>query len=102
MTDHNKFDLNKDSAAEQLPAMEPLKCDIEKYREHIESFDLSREEEAELLKNLWLIMAAFVDIGFGVDSIQLLQASAHQQYLLDAESVEGERRTNSKGVTHDD
>lgn len=51
---------------------ETLACDTEKYRKYLEGFDLSEEEQAEVLEILWKIMAAFVDMGFGVDSIHFL------------------------------
>lgn len=48
--------------------------DIEKYRDDITEFDLTDEQADELLKTLWTIMSAFVDLGFGVDSVQYLLA----------------------------
>lgn len=52
--------------------LEPPECDIAKYRGLVENFELSPEEEAELIKSIWTIMAAFVDLGFGLDSINCL------------------------------
>ncbi|MBV1928177.1 MAG: hypothetical protein KUG81_01520 [Gammaproteobacteria bacterium] len=104
MTDKDKFILNKEWASSQtLPAVEPPKCDIEKYREHMQEFDLTAEEEAELLKNLWLIMAAFVDLGFGVDSIQLLSASDEKPGLVAAPNADGQdEELKPNGGIHDD
>ncbi|MCG8604368.1 hypothetical protein MJD09_05130 [bacterium] len=47
-----------------------LAFDAAKYRRHVEDFDLTEEQKIELLQALWSIMKAFVDLGFGVDSIQ--------------------------------
>ncbi|MCU7805678.1 MAG: hypothetical protein KZQ96_21030 [Candidatus Thiodiazotropha sp. (ex Lucinoma borealis)] len=82
MTNSDKTDLNgawlgiQEKAVVKTPT-----CDPEKYREHVEEFDLSEQEQTELLQTLWSIMAAFVDMGFGVDSFQFLPketlSSAH-------------------------
>ncbi|MEW8072638.1 MAG: hypothetical protein AB2826_19655 [Candidatus Thiodiazotropha sp.] len=101
MTDKEKFDLNEQwLSAQDQPAMAPPQCDLEKYREHVKDFDLSEEEQAELLKTLWSIMAAFVDMGFGVDSIQLLSSLDQQQESPQIPAQEGQM--NPKGITHDD
>ena len=85
MTDNDRFRLNEErNSSQALPVIEPPKCDVEKYREHVREFDLTTEEEAELLKNLWLIMASFVDLGFGVDSIQFLPSSDQKHGLMPA------------------
>lgn len=71
---NDKHDLkNTWLSAQGEPVREILTCDPEKYREHVQDFDLSEEEQAELLQILWSIMAAFVEMGFGVDSAQLLR-----------------------------
>lgn len=62
-------DENRENAAPHL-SVPPL--DADKYREYVEDFDLPEERKIELLKTLWWIMAAFVDLGFGVDSVQRL------------------------------
>lgn len=49
-----------------------LSLDIKKYQSHVEDFDLTEEQKIELLQTLWTIMETFVDIGFGVDAVQLL------------------------------
>ncbi len=104
LTDTDKLRLTEEWASSQaLPVVEPPKCDIEKYREHVQEFDLTPEEEAELLKSLWLIMAAFVDMGFGVDSIQILSASEQEQGSapVAGEDAQDERLKPNGGI-HDD
>ena len=44
--------------------------DMDRYREHVAEFDLTEEQKTELLRTLWSIMKSFVDLGFGVDSVQ--------------------------------
>lgn len=71
--DKTLCDLNNEQ--DKLPDtqyFETLVCDLEKYRPYLEGFNLSSQEEAEILEMLWKIMATFVDLGFGVDSIQFL------------------------------
>lgn len=104
LTDTDKFRLTEEWASSQtLPVIEPPKCDIEKYREHVQEFDLTPEEEAELLKDLWLIMAAFVDLGFGVDSIQLLSASEQEPgQEPEPGKIGQDKRLKPNGGIHDD
>ncbi|VAW75398.1 hypothetical protein MNBD_GAMMA13-701 [hydrothermal vent metagenome] len=79
MTNNDKHDLNKAwLSAQGAPVGETPTCDLDKYREHVEDFDLSEADQTELLQILWSIMAAFVNLGFGVDSVQLLKAEASQ------------------------
>lgn len=46
--------------------------DEEKYRVHLASLSLTREQESALLRTLWLIMRTFVDLGFGQDPVHLI------------------------------
>ncbi|MDM3871808.1 hypothetical protein QSV34_10640 [Porticoccus sp. W117] len=48
------------------------KLDIDDYREDLANFELTPEQEIELLSTLWQIMATMVDIGWGVDNVQLM------------------------------
>ncbi|MEW7988313.1 MAG: hypothetical protein AB2799_21175 [Candidatus Thiodiazotropha sp.] len=47
-----------------------LKLDPEKYRDYLDEFELSEEQQNELLETLWHIMRTFVEIGWGLDSVQ--------------------------------
>lgn len=42
------------------------------FRQDLASFDLTKAQEDELLQTLWNIMSAFVDLGWGVDSVQMV------------------------------
>lgn len=50
-----------------LPA---LKLNPDRYREHLSTFDLSDDQQNELMLILWNIMTTLVDIGWGVDTVQ--------------------------------
>ena len=56
----------KDSNADTL-----IKFAAEDYRHHLSELDLSEDQKDELLKTLWHIMSTFVDIGWGVDTVQM-------------------------------
>ncbi|MCU7839797.1 MAG: hypothetical protein KZQ94_10525 [Candidatus Thiodiazotropha sp. (ex Troendleina suluensis)] len=49
---------------------QPLQLDPEKYRTYLDEFELSEEQQNELLETLWHIMRTFVEIGWGLDSVQ--------------------------------
>jgi hypothetical protein len=44
--------------------------DPDKYRVYLEDTELSDDQQREYLKMLWSIMATFVELGFGLDSVQ--------------------------------
>jgi len=93
------YDLKEEwNSAKGTQGLQPLACDTEKYREHIEEFELSDEEQSELLKTLWTIMAAFVDLGFGVDSIQFLPKDDDSSRLLKTEAEEHNQNLNDSTV----
>lgn len=60
------------SSIAAVPRCSPPPFDAAKYRQHLEGLDLTEEQQAELLTILWRILATFVDLGFGVDSVQML------------------------------
>jgi hypothetical protein len=54
----------------QPPPTPPPILDIEKYRTHITEFELTEDQQVELLESLWFIMKSMVEFGFEVHSIQ--------------------------------
>ena len=54
------------------------------YREDLGAFELTKEQENELLQTLWNIMSMMVDLGWGLDSVQLFDTSNGDKF--DAES----------------
>ncbi len=55
--------------ADCAPVSEDSAFNAEEYLPEMTGFDLSEEQARELLATLWEIMKAFVDLGFGVESI---------------------------------
>ena len=62
----------EDAKPVPAPRMSLPIFDPSKYREHVKDLDLTQEQQDEMLRALWDIMAAFVDLGWGVDSVQRL------------------------------
>jgi hypothetical protein len=56
--------------------------DLEKYRCYFEGTGLSEQQQIEYLKVLGSIMATFVDLGFGVDSVQQVRPALEGRDLL--------------------
>lgn len=54
------------------PPDAPDGFDINYYLDMASGFDMSEEEKIELLTILWDIMKRFVELGWGVDSVTLL------------------------------
>jgi hypothetical protein len=55
--------------------------DPEKYRGFLEDTELSHEQQTEYLKLLWSIMITFVELGFGVDSVQQVLPALEEKDL---------------------
>lgn len=65
----NDKDLPILKEAIQPESMGPLPFDPEKYLNYIDDPHLTDVQKTEFLQTLWTIMSAFVDLGFGVDSV---------------------------------
>ncbi len=63
-----------------------LPLDVERYRMHLGGLDLSETQATELLETLWSILSAFVDQGFGVDSV-LLARPQHQDGTAETDAA---------------
>lgn len=61
-------DLSEESNDNYL---NPLQFDPDNYREDIAAFEYTEEQQNKLLQTLWHIMSAFVDLGYGVDTVQM-------------------------------
>ena len=55
--------------ASQPLSLRPLQFDAAKYLDYVEDPHLTEAQKIEFLQTLWTIMASFVDLGFGVDSV---------------------------------
>lgn len=52
--------------------LKPLTLNVEDYREEMAEFELTQEQEQELLQILWNITHQFAQMGFGMESTQLI------------------------------
>jgi len=64
--------MGGDSAGADDHAIPSLCLNADHYRDDLRELSLSKEQEDELLQTLWNIMGIFVDIGWGVDSVQVI------------------------------
>lgn len=71
MTDLHLSPTDQTSIAlPEVTSAQPLRFDADKYLRYVDDVDLPEDQKRELLEALWNILAALVDIGFGVDSVQ--------------------------------
>jgi hypothetical protein len=60
--------------------------DLREYLPHLDGTNLSEDQKIELLQTLWSIISAFVDQGFGVDSV-LLARPQHQDGTAETDAA---------------
>ena len=77
-----EFSSTESGTLPQVPSVPPF--DAEKYMEHVDDFDMTDAQKAEFLRTLWDIMTAFVDLGFGVDSVIPILAQRASENAADA------------------
>lgn len=70
---------------------------VDEYREYLDEFELTEEQKLELLQTLWWIMVSFVDIGFGIDSVQRC-LPALEEMTLASEENELEQSVHTQNV----
>ena len=69
------------------------------YRDDLNEFDLTEEQENELLEALWNIMSSFVAIGFGLDSVQLFSTAECEDLPENSGSDSGNRLKRIDALT---
>ncbi len=67
MSDQNRHDA---ISALNSEAFAPLTLDPDKFRSFLDDAALDPQQQDELLKELWVILVGFVDLGFGLNPIQ--------------------------------
>ena len=72
----------------------PLKLEPDAYRHHLDEFDLTEDQQNELLQSLWYIMSILVDIGWGVDTVQLLLPDIFAEVAPDSKKLVESRSTS--------
>ena len=65
----------------------PLSFDPEEYEQDLQDCDFTPEQQAAVLKALWQIMGAFVDMGFGVDSLQFALPKIFEKLAEDSRDM---------------
>ncbi len=80
--------LNSDTVA-------PPQLNPDDYREELAEFDLTEEQENELLQTLWHIMSTFVDIGWGVDTVQMFLPDLFEKAGADSGNLIDSKNTKS-------
>lgn len=61
-----------------------MKCNPDEYRKHLACFELSKEEEDELILTLWEISRVFVEMSFGISPINNIFSSLVDKTDLDS------------------
>ena len=74
----------------------PATPDLDTFRQDLTELDLTDEQAKELLQTLWHIMSMFVDIGWGVDSVQQLLPDLYKNLAPDSREL-----LDSKGDADD-
>ena len=69
------------------PTYPTLSIDWDLYEEYLEESDMSDDEKRELIETLWNIVVSFVDLGFGIDSVQRAEDDKHQDKRGDHNAV---------------
>ncbi len=68
-------------------ALPKLTLNPDEYREHLAGFELTEAQENELLQVLWQIMSTMVDIGWGVDTVQMFLPDMFEKAGADSDKL---------------
>jgi len=86
-----------------------LALEPDQYRADLEEFNMTQEQENELLQVLWNMMSTMVEIGWGVDTVQIIlpelfdKAGQDSDKLLEDKHLNYFNQTaNSKKETKDE
>lgn len=61
-----------------------MMLDVEKYRSHVDQFDMPEERKIALMESVWRIMERFVNLAYGLENDQL---QSQQAYILQAQEA---------------
>lgn len=59
---------------------------VDEYREYLDEYNITEDQKVELLQTLWWIVLSFVDIGFGIDSVQRCLPALEEMTLASDEN----------------
>ena len=68
-----------------------MQAHLEKYRRHVDGFDLDEAQKEELIHTVWRIMEGFVDRAFATDTAQPQSGNRHN-----GDSIKARKRVASK------
>ena len=74
-----------------------LEVDVDKYQKYLDDPSLSADQKDEIIRALWSIMIAFVDLGFGIHPIQEACGQVHE--TLDDQAKGDSNETHTKHNT---
>jgi len=86
-TINTDINTKKDTAA-------PLKLDPDAHRHHFGEFNMTTDQQNELLQALWYIMGTLVDIGWGVDTVQMLLPDIYVEVAPDSKKLLESKNTS--------
>ena len=67
----------------------PMPPDPERYRKHVQHFDLTVTEQDELIHTVYTMMESFADRGLGADPVQLcIDLKASKDALSDVDVID--------------
>ena len=81
---HDETIINTSTAKNSVASLEFEPND---YRHHLDDFDLSEDQQNELLASLWYIMSTLVDIGWNVDTVQILLPDIFTEVAPDSKKL---------------
>jgi uncharacterized protein YdaT len=86
--------------AAQPDTLGVLPFQADEYMEYVDDLELTEAQKVEFLHTLWHIMSAFVDLGFGVDSVIPMLAQKASENREDA--LQGNIPTHDFNVAVED
>lgn len=87
MNDLMNHELKNDAkGALDKSTLSPPKLDPEEHRDKLAALELTKEQENELLQTLWRIMSTMVDLGWGLDTVQLFSLGEDENENVDTDS----------------
>lgn len=72
-----------------------LALDPDKYRHHVESFDITEDQKLALLQTLWDIMRSFVELGYGVESVNRF-LPAMREFSTESQTLEVQKEHHKR------
>lgn len=73
--------MQNNRSADQNDHFKAIEFDIEYYQSLFDDDTLSEDLKRQFLETLWAIMVQFVDLGFGIESSQIVAATASKKPL---------------------